>query len=254
MQAIPPSRPLAQPQWGLRPKKQKILVVDDDRMTVDLVKLYLERGGFAVLQAYDGREALEQARTATPDLVILDLMLPQVDGLDVCHMLREHSRVPIIMLTARTTEADKLVGLNLGADDYVTKPFSPHELVARVRAVLRRMIPESGRPPVVRFGDVVMDVVKREVRRGGALVHLTAMQFDLLATLVGEPGRAFSRLDLMERAFGWDYDGLERTIDAHIKNLRKKIEPDPRQPTYIVTVQGFGYKFVPPPEAAPPEA
>lgn len=222
----------------------KILVVDDDRKTVDLIKLYLEKDGYRVLVAHDGRQALELARQRGPDLIVLDLMLPQMDGLDVCRILRAESKVPIIMLTARTTEEDKLFGLDLGADDYVSKPFSPRELLARVRAVLRRVGQDQDvGPPQVRSGDLLVDFVRHEVRLRGETVDLTPKEFRLLEVLIREPGRAFSRLDLLDRVFGFDSEVLERTVDAHVMNLRRKIEPDPRQPTYVLTVYGLGYRF-----------
>jgi DNA-binding response OmpR family regulator len=171
-------------------------------------------------------------------------MLPRVAGLDVCRILRGESRVPIIMLTAKTTEDDKLEGLDLGADDYVIKPFSPRELVARVRAVLRRVRTEKeGGPAEIRFGDLVLDFVGHEARLGDQSVHLTPKEFTLLETMVKHPGRVFSRLELLEHAFGFNYEGFERTIDVHVMNLRKKIEPDPAQPVYIQTIYGLGYKF-----------
>jgi DNA-binding response OmpR family regulator len=171
-------------------------------------------------------------------------MLPQVDGMDVCRILRAESEVPIIMLTGRSTDEDKLAGLDLGADDYVTKPFNPRELLARIRAVLRRTSgkDESG-PSEVRFGDIVMDFVRHEVRANGQAVNLTPTEFRMLEVLVKEPGRAFSRLELLEQAFGYDYEGLERTVDVHIMNLRKKIETEPSRPCYVVTVPGVGYRF-----------
>lgn len=230
--------------------KPPILVVDDDRKTVDLIRLYLEKDGYRVLVAYDGRRALDLARRKHPGLIILDLMLPKVDGLDVCRILRAESKTPIIMLTAKTTEEDKLAGLDLGADDYITKPFSPRELVARVRAVLRRVINEEDtRPSAMRFGDIVLDLVRHEATVQGCAVHLTPKEFKLLETFAGQPGRVFSRLELLEHAFGFDYGGFERTIDVHIMNLRKKIEPDPAQPTYIQTIYGIGYKFEEEPNA-----
>ena len=230
---------------------RKILIVDDDRKTADLIRLYLERDGFQALIAHDGRLALDLARQKRPDLIVLDLMLPTVDGLDVCRILRAESRVPIIMLTARTTEDDKLLGLDLGADDYITKPFSPREVVARVRAVLRRAgeDPDKG-STAARFGDLLIDFVSHAARLGAAPLHLTPKEFKLLETLVKQPGRAFSRLELLERVFGFDYEGLERTIDVHIMNLRKKIERDPAQPIYILTVYGVGYKFAEDQDAA----
>jgi len=224
--------------------KYKILVVDDDRNIVDLVRLYLERDGYQVLVAYDGLEALKLARQRHPDLIVLDLLLPEVDGLDVCRILQTESKVPIIMLTAKTTEEDKLIGLELGADDYVTKPFSPRELVARVRAVLRRVGQEAPEgPPEMRFADLVIDRRSHEVQVRGEVVSLTPTEFRLLEVLAEEPGRAFTRLELLDRVFGYDFVGFERTVDVHVKNLRKKIEQDPKQPTYVQTVYGVGYKF-----------
>jgi DNA-binding response OmpR family regulator len=230
---------------------RRILIVDDDRKTADLIRLYLERDGYQALIAHDGRLALELARQKRPDLIVLDLMLPTVDGLDVCRILRAESRVPIIMLTAKTTEDDKLLGLDLGADDYITKPFSPREVVARVRAVLRRAgdEPDKG-PPTARFGELLVDFLSHTARLGAQPLHLTPKEFKLLETLVKEPGRAFSRLELLERVFGFDYEGLERTVDVHVMNLRKKIERDPAQPLYILTVYGVGYKFAEDKDAA----
>ncbi len=230
---------------------RKILVVDDDRKTVDLIKLYLVKDGYQVLTAFDGQQALALARKRRPDLIVLDLMLPQVDGLDVSRVLRAESGVPIIMLTARTTEEDKLLGLNLGADDYVTKPFSPRELLARVRAVLRRAGDEqSPVPSEVCIGDLVVDIARHEVRMRGGPIYLTPKEFKLLETLARAPGRAFSRLELLDRVFGFDYEGLERAVDAHVMNLRKKVEPDPSRPTYIQTVYGVGYKLTEQQDAA----
>lgn len=225
--------------------KSKILVVDDDRKIVELVRLYLEKDGYRVSAAYDGLQALELARQTRPDLIVLDLMLPGMDGLDVCRVLRgEGNRVPIIMLTAKITEEDKLIGLDLGADDYLTKPFSPRELLARTRAVLRRVGEEEYEgPSEVRFDDLLVDFVRHEVQVRGEPVHLTPTEFKLLEVLIREPGRAFSRLELLDRVFGYDFEGFERTVDVHVMNLRKKIEPDPSNPTYIKTVYGMGYKF-----------
>ena len=222
---------------------RKILIVDDDKKTTELIRLYLEKDGYRTLIAHDGRQALDLARQKRPDLIVLDLMLPEVDGLDVCRILRAESKVPIIMLTAKTTEEDKLLGLDLGADDYVTKPFSPRELLARIRAVLRRIGEERSEKRQVRFGDLVVDFVRHEVTVQGKPVYLTPKEFKLLEALIQEPGRAFTRLELLDRVFGFDYEGLERTVDVHVMNLRKKIEPDPRKPIYIQTVYGVGYKF-----------
>lgn len=223
---------------------RKILVVDDEKKLVELIKLYLEKDGYQVLVAYDGRQALELARQKQPDLIVLDLMLPEIDGLDVCRILRAESKIPIIMLTAKTTEEDKLLGLDLGADDYITKPFSPRELLARVRAVLRRVGEmELGSRPQIQHGDLFVDFVRREVLVKGKPVHLTPKEFKLLEVLIKAPGRPFTRPELLDRVFGFDYEGLERTLDVHVMNLRKKIEPNPNRPTYIQTVYGVGYKF-----------
>jgi two-component system alkaline phosphatase synthesis response regulator PhoP len=224
--------------------KRKILVVDDERKIVELVRLYLEKDGYRVLVATDGLDGLELARQKRPDLILLDLMLPGMDGLDVCRILQAESDVPIIMLTARTTDEDKLIGLELGADDYVTKPFNPREVVARVRAVLRRVGKEAARGPTeMCFAGLVIDRRRCEVRVRGEVANLTPTEFRLLEVLASEPGRAFARLELLDRVFGFDFEGFERTVDVHVKNLRKKIEPDPRQPTYVQTVYGVGYKF-----------
>ena len=222
----------------------KILIVDDDRKLVDLIRLYLEKDGYRALVAYDGRQALELARTKAPDLIVLDLMLPEFSGLDVCRALRSESKVPIIMLTARTSEEDKLVGLDLGADDYVTKPFSPRELMARIRAVLRRASQGGDEgPSQVAVGGLVVDLLRHQVEVQGNPVYLTPTEFKLLETLIREAGRVFSRLQLLERVFGPGYEGLERSIDEHIMNLRKKIEPDAASPRFVQTVYGVGYKM-----------
>ena len=223
-----------------------ILVVDDDKKTVDLIRLYLEREKYRVLVAYDGQQALTLARQKYPSLIILDWMLPRVDGLDVCRILRVDSNVPIIMLTAKAAEEDTLLGLDLGADDYLTKPFSPRELVARVRVVLRRATSqqtEDQLPDELSTGPFMVDFRSHEVRLHGQLVNLTPTEFKLLETLVREPGRVFSRLELVKRVFGLDYEGFERTVDVHIMNLRKKIEAHPNEPAYLQTVYGVGYKF-----------
>jgi len=225
---------------------KRVLVVDDDAKTVELVKLYLDRDGYKVLTAYDGIEALRLARESHPDLIVLDLMLPGIDGLEVCRTLRAESDVPIIMLTARTTEQDRLTGLGLGADDYVTKPFSPRELAARVRVVLRRLPGEIlQRGPVeIRHGDLTVNFRKYEASFADRPLNLTPIEFKLLGVLVKEPGRVFSRAQLIEKALGYDFEGFDRTIDVHIRNLRRKLEPDPNYPRYIKTVYGVGYKFV----------
>lgn len=221
-----------------------ILVIEDDHKTVELIRLYLERDEYRVLEANDGRAGLEMARRARPDLIVLDLMLPRLDGLEVCRLVRGESDIPIIMLTARVTEEDKLIGLDMGADDYVTKPFSPRELMARIRAVLRRVTEEKKlKSAQCSAGDLQVDFVRQRVTLQGTLVHLTRREFKLLEILINEPGRVFSRLDLLEEVFGFDYGGLERTVDVHIMNLRKKIEPDPEHPRYIQTIYGAGYCF-----------
>ena len=223
---------------------RSILVIDDDIKTVELIRLYLEREKYRVLAAYDGEQALALARQKSPGLIILDWMLPKIDGLDVCRILRAESNVPIIMLTAKATEADTLLGLDLGADDYVTKPFSPRELVARVRVVLRRTNQQEDQPPEeLRVGPLLIDYRSHEVWRNGELIDLTPKEFKLLETLAREPGRAFSRLELVQRVFGLDYEGFERTVDVHVMNLRKKIELHPNEPAYLQTVYGVGYKF-----------
>ena len=221
---------------------KRVLVVDDDVKTVELVKLYLNRDGYRVMTAYDGIEALRLARKSRPDLIVLDLMLPGMDGLEVCRTLREESDVPIIMLTAMTTDQDKLNGLELGADDYVTKPFSPRELAARVRTVLRRIPGERG-PAQVRHGDIAIDFHRYEATLAGRPLPLTSVEFKLLGALATEPGRVFSRAQLIEQALGLDFEGFDRTIDVHILKLRRKLEPDPAHPTYIKTVYGIGYKL-----------
>ncbi len=222
---------------------KKVLVVDDDVKTVELVKLYLNRDNYQVLIAYDGIEALRLARESCPDLIVLDLMLPDVDGLEVCRVLRHESDVPIIMLTARSTDQDKLTGLGLGADDYVTKPFSPKELAARVRAVLRRLPGERG-PEEINRDELSMNFTKHEAWFAGKPLNLTSVEFKLLGVLAKEPGRVFSRASLIEEALGHDFEGFDRTIDVHILNLRRKLETDPSHPRYIKTVYGVGYKFV----------
>jgi two-component system alkaline phosphatase synthesis response regulator PhoP len=221
---------------------KKVLVVDDDVKTVELVKIYLERDQYQVLTAYDGIEALRAARESRPDLIVLDLMLPDIDGLEVCRTLRHESDVPIIMLTARSTDQDKLTGLGLGADDYVTKPFSPKELAARVQAVLRRLPGERG-PEEIRCGELSMDLAKHEAWFAGRLLDLTSVEFKLLGVLAREPGRVFNRASLIEEALGYDFEGFDRTIDVHVLNLRRKMELDPSHPKYIKTVYGVGYKF-----------
>jgi two-component system alkaline phosphatase synthesis response regulator PhoP len=222
---------------------KKVLVVDDDEKTVELVKLYLNRDGYRVITAYDGNGALKLARENQPDLIVLDLMLPGINGLEICRILREESDVPIIMLTALTTDDDRLKGLDIGADDYVTKPFSPRELAARVRAVLRRMPGERG-PEKIEHGALTVNFLKHEAFLKDKPLNLTPIEFKVLGALVKEPGRVFSRALIIEKALGHDFDGFDRTIDVHILKLRRKLEPNPRHPRYIKTVYGAGYKLM----------
>lgn len=219
-----------------------VLVVDDEPKIVQIARDYLEHAGFVVLSALDGTAALATARSAQPDLVVLDLGLPGLDGLDVCRALRKDSNIPIIMLTARDQEADKLVGLELGADDYITKPFSPKELVARVRAVLRRA-EQATAGETLRAAGLELDLARMRVTRNGTIVEVTPTEFELLATLARQPGRIFTRGQLLDALHGVAFESYERAIDAHVKNLRRKLEPDPREPRYILTVYGVGYKL-----------
>jgi two-component system alkaline phosphatase synthesis response regulator PhoP len=220
----------------------RILVVDDEPKIVRLVRDYLEHAGFGVIVARDGREALMRARTEGPDLVILDLGLPGLDGLDVTRSLRHESAVPLIMLTARDSETDRVLGLELGADDYLTKPFSPRELVARVRAVLRR----DRRDPsdaVLRVGELQLDIPRLRATRGDQAVPLTNTEFQLLVTMAQQPGRVFTRAQLLDAIHGEALEAYERAIDAHVKNIRRKLEVDPRRPRYLQTVYGVGYRM-----------
>ncbi len=220
-----------------------ILVVDDEQEIVKLARDYLERASFRVLSTDDGVTALSAARKEQPDLVVLDLNLPGMDGLDVCRTLRQESDVPIIMLTARVEETDRLIGLELGADDYITKPFSPRELVARVRAVLRRTGGEVRATDILRAADLEIHLDGHRVTRGGELVELSRTEFNLLVTLSQHPGLTYTRAQLLERIHGYAFEGYDRSIDAHIKNLRRKLEPNPAEPIYVQTVYGIGYKF-----------
>jgi DNA-binding response OmpR family regulator len=223
---------------------RKILVVEDEAKIARLVADYLRHAGFEVTVAGDGEVALASARRAKPDLVVLDLGLPGRDGLDVARTLRRTSGVPIVMLTARGDETDRIVGLELGADDYVVKPFSPKELVARVRAVLRRTeTAREGGPEVLRAADVELDLPRMRATAGGRPVELTPTEFQLLAVLVREPGRVFTRSQLLDAVHGVAFESYERAIDAHVKNIRKKLEPTPGRPRYLLTVHGVGYRF-----------
>jgi DNA-binding response OmpR family regulator len=220
-----------------------VLVVDDEPKIVQLARDYLEHAGFAVLTAADGRAALDEVRRRRPDLVVLDLGLPQLDGLDVTRSIRADSNLPIIMLTARDDEVDKLVGLELGADDYLTKPFSPRELVARVKAVLRRTERQAEPGDVIRAGDLTLEVPRMRAELAGRPIDLTATEFQLLATLAAQPGRIFTRSQLLDAVHGVAFESYERAIDTHVKNIRRKLEPDPREPRYVLTVYGVGYRF-----------
>jgi DNA-binding response OmpR family regulator len=235
--------------------KTRILIVDDDPKVLASLRLYLEHAGYEVAAAQDGEHALAAARSNAPDLIVLDVMLPKGDGLMVCRRLRAESSVPILFLTARANEEERLEGLDLGADDYVTKPFSPRELVARVRAILRRSqgedadavsLPRSRTEKTaapIRVSGLVIDPRRHEVRAHGVLIELTPREFRLLHALAAEPGRAMTREELVRRAFGDEYEGLERTVDAHVANLRRKIERDPSNPVLVETVFGIGYRL-----------
>jgi DNA-binding response OmpR family regulator len=222
---------------------QLILVVDDEARLVRVARGYLEQEGYRVVTAANGREALFAARDHQPDLIILDWMMPVMDGLTFMRAYQRQGSAPIIVLTARVEETDKVLGLEMGADDYITKPFSPRELVARVRAVLRRAGQAAPESSVLRAGELELDRGAHLARVRGQAVELTPMEFDLLETLMSNPGRAFSRMELLERVQGYAYDGYERTVDVHVKNLRKKIEPNPAEPHYLLTVFGVGYRF-----------
>ena len=220
-----------------------VLVVDDEPAIVRLVRDYLENAGFAVLEASDGAQALQVARRQHPDLIVLDLTLPLMDGLDVARTLRQTAAAPIIMLTARADEVDRVAGLELGADDYIGKPFSPRELVARVRAVLRRTDAAQGSDTILHAGDLTLDVARMETLVGDRRVDLTATEFQLLAHMARQPGRVFTRAQLLDAVHGVAVESYERAIDAHIKNIRRKIEDDPRAPRYLQTVFGVGYRL-----------
>lgn len=222
---------------------KKILVVDDEKKIVEILKAYLEKEGYSVIAAYDGREALDSTWRELPDLIILDLMLPEISGWDVCREIRKESNVPIIMLTAREEITDKIIGLELGADDYVTKPFDPKEIVSRVRAVLRRSAAAETPKTLIKIDDITIDTEKHSVHRGAAIIELTAIEFEIYRLLAEKPGRVYSRAQILDRIQGDSYEGYERTIDTHIKNLRKKIGVSRDHPGNITTVYGVGYKI-----------
>ena len=222
---------------------RKILVVDDEPQIIKVLKGYLEKAGFQVVTAGDGQMALQLFQREKPDFVILDLNLPGMDGLEICTAIRRESNVPILMLTARVEEADRIIGLELGADDYVIKPFSPREVVTRVRTILRRVDAHPSTGEVIRVGALMIDIEKHEVHVAEKAVELTPTEFDILVVLARHPRRVFSRLQIMEQAQGNAFEGYERTIDAHIKNIRLKLEPNPKKPAIIQTVFGLGYKL-----------
>ena len=238
-------RPSGSTGVSARTARLRALVVDDERPLVGIVASYLEREGFEVLAAYDGEQAVELARSEQPDVIVLDLMLPGIDGIEACRQIRAFSDVYVLMLTAKAEEADKIAGLSTGADDYLTKPFSPGELVARVRAMLRR--PRAGASPagdeVRRFGLLELDPQAREVRLDGGPVELTPLEFDLLETLSAEPRVAFSRTQLLERVWGPGWFGDDHVVDVHVANLRRKLADDPSAPRYLRTVRGLGYRM-----------
>ncbi|MEM7112598.1 MAG: response regulator transcription factor [Chloroflexota bacterium] len=220
-----------------------ILIVDDEPKIIKLARDYLERNNYRTVSATSGTEALATFRHEKPNLVVLDLNLPGMDGLDVCRAIRRESDVPIIMLTARVEEMDRLIGLELGADDYVTKPFSPRELVARVKAVLRRVRGDVGQAGILRTADLEIDLDGHRVTRAGEIIQLSRTEFNLLVLLARHVGQSFTRAQLLSRLHGVAYDGYDRSVDAHIKNLRRKLEVDPANPRYIMTVYGIGYRF-----------
>ena len=221
-----------------------VLIVDDDEKLVQLLKIYFEKEGFITYTAGDGLDAIIAVRERKPDIMVLDLMLPGVDGWEVCRRIRRDNEVPIIMLTARDEESDRLVGLEIGADDYVTKPFSPKEVVARAKVILRRTHKEIIRKEPIKAGGLIIDLERHQVMSGSQVIELTPTEFRILEILAGHADKVFSRLQLVEQTQGYTFEGYERTIDAHIKNLRRKLEPNPKEPRYIETVYGIGYKFV----------
>lgn len=228
--------------------RRKILIVDDEKNIVDILKFNLQKESFDTIEAYDGRQALELAEREKPDLIILDVMLPEIDGFTVCRLLRQKMQTPILMLTAREEEVDKVLGLELGADDYITKPFSPRELMARVKANLRRVMDDSipaQKNEVIRYGDLEIDINRYEVRRSGSPIELTLREFELVKFLGMQKGQVFSRENLLEKVWGYEYFGDVRTVDVTVRRLREKLERDASKPVYILTKRGVGYYFNP---------
>ncbi len=232
-------------------ERKKILVVEDDKTLLDVLKYNLAKEGYGVVAAVDGVQALELARSERPDLIILDIMLPKLDGFEVCRILRKEMTTPILMLTAKVEEIDKVLGLEIGADDYMTKPFSLRELLARIRAMLRRTemlkekpsFEEGTVPPMIKVGNLVIDLARHQVSLGDSILDLSPKEFELLVFLARNRGRAFTRDHLLEKVWGYDYTGDTRTVDVHIRWLRRKLEADPARPQRLLTVRGFGYKF-----------
>ncbi|MEQ8170825.1 MAG: response regulator transcription factor [Candidatus Eremiobacterota bacterium] len=223
-----------------------VLIVDDDKKITDLLKAYFVKDNFTVLTAYDGHDALITVKAHNPDIVILDLMLPVLDGFEVLKRMRKDTNIPVIMLTARDEETDKLIGLEIGADDYIAKPFSPREVVARVKAVLRRVQPVQDVSREIKVGEITVDLKKYEVRKKRKLIEFTPIEFKIFELLCQNSGQVYSRLQIIEKVQGYEFDGYDRTVDAHIKNIRKKIEENPQKPEYLLTVFGVGYKLVSP--------
>lgn len=223
--------------------RNSVLIVDDDVKLAQLLKTYFDKEGFVTHTVHDGLDALQAVREKKPDIMILDLMLPGLAGWDVCRRIRRDSDLPILMLTARDEESDRLIGLEIGADDYVTKPFSPKEVVARAKAILRRTRNAVVQPEVIKAGALIIDLEGHRVLKSGETVELTPTEFKLLEVLAGNAGKVFSRLQIVEQTQGYSFEGYERTVDAHIKNLRRKLEDDPKEPKYVLTVYGVGYKF-----------
>lgn len=220
-----------------------VLIVDDDVKLVKLLQTYFEKEGYLAYAANNGLDALQIVRLQKPDIMVLDLMLPGLDGLDVCRRIRKENDIPIIMLTARDEESDRLVGLEIGADDYVTKPFSPKEVVARAKAILRRVNKDIVRSELIKAGTLMIDLERHEVTQNGQLIEVTPTEFKIIELLAANAGKVYSRLQIVEQTQGYSFEGYERTIDAHIKNLRRKIEINPKEPQYIQTIYGVGYKF-----------